>query len=145
VKQKRILLWISVFLICGYVFLSNVKVADNTPQETKMNRCLHYRQVVYLYFYRPADADFKRIESELKFIEDGYGDDVCVLYVRADDVNEKKFRDKFKVLPDENVVIIVLPSGDIFSRLRQDDITKENLQKIFAGPCGEGVCGFGSI
>lgn len=134
---------LGIFVIFSFLCIPIFGMAETdmkTPKELKIIKNLQERKVVFLCFHKAQDANFEVIKDNLESVATNFKAIVQVIYVKGDDKAEGVLREKFKIISEQTVVFIIMPSGSATAKLEGVDITKTNLMRALYASCGSGSC-----
>ena len=143
---KRCLLSMAIVMFALFsVFTAGAQTDTQTPKESEVTFNLKLGSAVFLCFHDSAEANLDKIKADIGSVAANFKGAIAAVYVSGNDKKEDSLRGKFKVLPNETAVFIIMPSGKSVAKLTGTDITKANLMKPLVssgGGCGSG-CGSG--
>lgn len=142
--SKRCLLSMAIILfMLFYAFTGGAQTDTQTPKESDVLFNLKLGSVVFLCFHDAAEPNLDKIKADIGSVAVNFKGAIAAVYVSGNDKKEDSLRGKFKILPNETAVFIILPSGNAVAKLAGADITKTNLMKAVVSSCGGGSCGSG--
>ena len=142
VMTKRYLLSMAVILCMLFpAFTAGAEIDTETPKESEIILNLRLGLVVFLCFHSASDPNLDKIKADIGAVAANFKGQIEAVYVSGDDKKEDTLREKFKMLPNETAVFIVVPPGRGVAKLAGADITKTNLMRTLVSSCGGGGCG----
>lgn len=139
---KRCLLSIAIILVSLFsAFATGAQTDAKTPKESEIAGYFQQGLVVFLCFHNSVEPDIDKIKADIGSVAANFKGAIETVYVSGDDKKEDKLREKFKILPNETVVFIIIPPGRTAAKLEGINITKTNLMRAVVSSCGGKSCG----